>query len=728
LAELETNKTTEALLASANSASERVSRLHIAFIAVCVYVLAIVFSTTDLDLLIGKGIRLPAVNVDVSIVGFYTFAPYIVVLVHFNLLLQLQFLSQKLFIFDVKAPQQTDINRLRDRLHIFPFNYYLIGLSSSLLNALVAIMVSITVVILPIATLLAIQLQFLAYQSEVATWLQRIATWLDILFLIILWPMILDFNGDWFRYWHNLITAHIPQRRMLIAYVMLLAGFILLLFNATQAILILGVILVLLSPFLMFSLYGWGKTPRSRYYYLLLLLGVAVILIVGSILILIASPGVPVTKIIDWLKFKINYFFIPLLFVPLSLLWHPQAPRGSHILLLSLFIGFIAPLAMLADGDGIEQIILQIQKSDDSSSWFSKTFLYNKRRLNLAEQVLLAKQPKTEVLALLRSNNWRSALQQLEPINLQDRNLRHAYMYKCVLIGGDLRRTQFQGAELSYAKFQGADLAYANFQSAQLTNAEFQNADLSFANFQGAKLFESQLQGTDLKGAQLQAADLGRAQVQGANLYLADLRGASMVYTQLQGVNLNYAKLQGGLLAETNLQGADLSAAELYGIQDIKMSEKQVGPKLITGLGIHWTPMDDKNLSLLADDLERAIPSKFDRQQFLDRIKKASKLHVQSCFASSDTPLICDKRFDPDKPKDVSEYERQLHTYLVQLACQSPEIARGILRQIPKWEGRSISFSRDGLEVELNKWISDKNCLGLYKLSDEEKNKLRAIQ
>ncbi|MEJ2673151.1 MAG: pentapeptide repeat-containing protein, partial [Deltaproteobacteria bacterium] len=90
----------QALLDAANRASERVAGLHLAFMAVCAYVLAIVFSTTDLDLLLDKAVRLPVVNVDVPLVGFYAVAPFIVVLVHFNLLLQLQLLSRKLFAFE----------------------------------------------------------------------------------------------------------------------------------------------------------------------------------------------------------------------------------------------------------------------------------------------------------------------------------------------------------------------------------------------------------------------------------------------------------------------------------------------------------------------------------------------------------------------------------------------------------------------------------------------------
>jgi hypothetical protein len=74
----------EALLDTANSASQHVAVLHVAFMALCAYVLVIVFSTTDMDLLIGKGVKLPVVDVTVPIVGFYAFAPYLVVLVHFN--------------------------------------------------------------------------------------------------------------------------------------------------------------------------------------------------------------------------------------------------------------------------------------------------------------------------------------------------------------------------------------------------------------------------------------------------------------------------------------------------------------------------------------------------------------------------------------------------------------------------------------------------------------------
>ena len=132
----------QALLEVANKSSERLAVLHVAFMAVCAYLLVITLGTTDLDLLIGKGVRLPVVDIEMPIVGFYAFAPYILVLVHFNLMLQLQLLSRKLFAFDAALLQEEGIGGLRDRLHIFPYTYYLVGNPSPMMLPLVALIVN----------------------------------------------------------------------------------------------------------------------------------------------------------------------------------------------------------------------------------------------------------------------------------------------------------------------------------------------------------------------------------------------------------------------------------------------------------------------------------------------------------------------------------------------------------------------------------------------------------
>ena len=170
----------KALLDAANSASQTVAVLHVAFMAVCAYVLVIVFGTTDLDLLMGgNNVKLPVIDVAVPVVGFYAFAPYLVVLMHLNLLLQLQLLSRKLFAFDAATPAKEGVGGLRDRLHIFPYTYYLVGRPGAIVGGLLGLVVSVTLVALPLATLLALQLKFLAYQAESITWAQRVAVFLD---------------------------------------------------------------------------------------------------------------------------------------------------------------------------------------------------------------------------------------------------------------------------------------------------------------------------------------------------------------------------------------------------------------------------------------------------------------------------------------------------------------------------------------------------------------------
>ena len=182
--------------------------------ALCAYVLVIVFGTTDMDLLIGKGVKLPVVDVTVPIVGFYAFAPYLVVLVHFNLLLQLQLLSRQLYAFDAAAPEEEGLGGLRDRLHIFPYTYYLVGRPGPIVRRLLGVVVGITLLVLPLATLLVLQLRFLAYQDQAVTWAQRVAVWLDVALVIALWPVIMDRGDSWRAYLRRLISRVRQRWRM----------------------------------------------------------------------------------------------------------------------------------------------------------------------------------------------------------------------------------------------------------------------------------------------------------------------------------------------------------------------------------------------------------------------------------------------------------------------------------------------------------------------------------
>jgi hypothetical protein len=141
--------------------------------------------------------------VEVPIAGFYALAPYLLVLVHFNLLLSLQLLSRKLYACDDAARTSGDVGGLHDQINIFPYNHYLIGQPGRLVRGFLALVVTITMLLLTLAALLTMQARFLAYQSEAVTWAQRLAIWLDVSLITIFWPVIMDRHDSWSAYMGN---------------------------------------------------------------------------------------------------------------------------------------------------------------------------------------------------------------------------------------------------------------------------------------------------------------------------------------------------------------------------------------------------------------------------------------------------------------------------------------------------------------------------------------------
>jgi uncharacterized protein YjbI with pentapeptide repeats len=724
----------QALLAAANSASERLAGQHMAFMAVCVYVLVIVFGTTDLDLLIGRGVKLPVINVDVPIAGFYAFAPFLVVLVHFNLLLQLQLLSRELFAFAAAVPEEEVFGGLRDRLHTFPYTYFLVGKLSILMQRLIGVMVSITMLLLPLITLIALQFWFLAYQSEPVTWLQRIALWIDIAVVTILWPIILDPQDNWRRYWRDIVTTLVPRRRVWIAFGVLLLGHLLFSFSAagekSQATHLplhtvsfaLGYALVLLSPPLLILLSAWKNVPRLRKLHFCVLF----LLVVGLVA---ASIGLRTDQ---WIIAAI--FAVPWLFVPLAMFWHPQSPRGSLGLLLTLYLGPLLPLTLHVDGERIEQILLHIQGLPHGSTTLS-SFLTERRRLDLTEQVLLAKPASPATLLLVHSGEGEKALHQTEPIDINHRKLRNAHLFKAILIGANLRETDIQGAYLMEAHLQGARLYGASLQDAVLgkTNlqhvglgrADLQSAYLGDAHLQGADLPDAQLQGADLQGAQLLGANLKNACLQGAILSRAQLQGADLQGADLQGADLRDADLRGADLRGTHLQGANLSRAQLYGATIEGRDEA-----LVDARTVGWDPMGEALLNTMITEATRWIPDKESLQSVIHRLQQAtasqttgsSSLRLHSCLTGSDE-ISCTQRFAPQHPEDLDRFRQQLHVFLGTLACSSPHVAWGIIQQS---SDREEDSSRNGLGVSLKQRLDDTTCRGVQELRAEKKEQLRA--
>jgi len=170
-----------------NEAAGKASVLWTTFITFQLY-LAIAFgSVTHSDLFLEKPIKLPVLNVDLPLVGFFVVAPTLLVIFHFYLFLQLRALAIKAADYDTlllqELPVASDRQYFRQRLDSFVVLQFLAGPKDQRVGFggfSIRLIVWITLIGTPILVLLQGQVTFLPYHLEWIVWLQRIAVLIDL--------------------------------------------------------------------------------------------------------------------------------------------------------------------------------------------------------------------------------------------------------------------------------------------------------------------------------------------------------------------------------------------------------------------------------------------------------------------------------------------------------------------------------------------------------------------
>ena len=186
-------KQAEALLSSANDTAKLVRSVHLTFMLVMAYVGIIIASTTDVQLLKVSPVVLPLLNVKLPILEFYVITPWLVLFLHFNLLIQCYLLARKLHLFNAALSKCDEevANGMRDRLFTFALSYNIVSRQNSfLIRFFQNGMMVFSVVIVPLVLLTWAQIRFIPYHSEAITWTHRAVVLADCLLLWIVWPMI----------------------------------------------------------------------------------------------------------------------------------------------------------------------------------------------------------------------------------------------------------------------------------------------------------------------------------------------------------------------------------------------------------------------------------------------------------------------------------------------------------------------------------------------------------
>jgi hypothetical protein len=168
--------------------------LWFSYIFVLLYFAIAAGAVTHRDLLLENPVKLPFLNVELSLKAFFILGPLVFLVVHAYVLLHFLLLAGKVGAFHdelrKQIPEDKKSAQLRRQLPSNIFVQFLAGpreVREGFVGFMLASVTSISLVVGPIALLILFQLQFLAYHSAWITGWQRIAVAFDLVLLWLLW-------------------------------------------------------------------------------------------------------------------------------------------------------------------------------------------------------------------------------------------------------------------------------------------------------------------------------------------------------------------------------------------------------------------------------------------------------------------------------------------------------------------------------------------------------------
>lgn len=720
------NASAEDILEAVNNASSVARNIYITVLGFSLFLALVTGGLSDEKLLANSFVALPLVEkVDLPLSTFYALAPWLLVLLHGDMLLNFALLAEKLhrlntWLHKIEAlvPDSPVTTDLRSRLANFPFSHWIAGNPNYRLIS--GLIMGCTVVCLPPIVLLSAQVGFLPFQSEAITWGQRLAILADLILIIAFWPSLVGSTLDdgWWSWWLRAARHRIGSPLRLLSRLArrpaepvkdIARGFIRL-FTWTAAMLTLsfGVISFpgewLEEQLLLPAFAAAGQTleldPDSQWDF---------------------AEAITRTCYFGPLAYRIQ-------------VGHLSLGAANDTVLLPPKLTVTCPTALLFH-----------------RQWFWDWH----RTLNVSEKGLDANgRLKPEITAKLRSSDTktrREALDTIDPLDLRGRNLRFAILDSTVLPKVDLRGAKLDHASLrdsylqearadnnshfQYADFSGANLTDARFAGANLRMSRFLRTDLTRANFRN-----THSAGADLSWASLHDVDLTRANFQGATLEGAHLHGAKLDSVNLQGANLRGAQLLGATLDFVDLSGADLRRAALDGanLDRVTMVGVSLGEASLKGAILHQVEFDLNPVEgasfgkLNLREVNRTVTfwkEVYRDAKWLPQLRKTLETRIgktqappqlKRCISRSDSR--CDKLHQ-------LEYAVVLGVLRGGLACSAERTAaaeaiarQGIrLLEEAKNSNNCIEPSRQAYSQALARELTRPDCTGRKTLSSAEK-------
>ncbi len=189
----------DALERSLNDSATRVSALWISFLIFGLYLVVAAGTVTHRQLFLADPIKLPVLNIDLPLVGFFFLAPILFAIFHAYVLLQVLLLGRTAAAYnnavDRAITTEPGNATMRQRLANTLFAQIFAGSPrerDGWLGILLKVMAWITLAIAPILIVLVFQFKFLPYHSHLVTCTYRRLIPIELALIITLWPLALD--------------------------------------------------------------------------------------------------------------------------------------------------------------------------------------------------------------------------------------------------------------------------------------------------------------------------------------------------------------------------------------------------------------------------------------------------------------------------------------------------------------------------------------------------------
>jgi hypothetical protein len=182
--------------------------LWLSYLFVFFYLAIAAGGVNDRDLFFEHPVKLPFLNVDLPLLGFFVLGPLLFLVVHAYTLLHFRFLAVKVAAFDDELDRQIERgdsstgDRLRRQLPSNIFVQFLAGppeIRNGLMGFLLRGIAWISLVIAPVLLLVFFQLQFLPFHSEWISWWQRFVVVADLALLWYVWPQVARLAGTFLK-------------------------------------------------------------------------------------------------------------------------------------------------------------------------------------------------------------------------------------------------------------------------------------------------------------------------------------------------------------------------------------------------------------------------------------------------------------------------------------------------------------------------------------------------